>query len=219
MAGAAWRRFAGRLTALLLVLAAAAAIVTSEGVRAQLQEAMLHTSAVIREYPLLGAFLFVLVSALSAMVMFFSSVVLVPVGIEAWGEIGCLLLLWAGWFLGGVLTYTIGRRFGRPVVARLMAEQDLRTFEERMSRNTGFVAALLVQLAFPSDVVGYVFGLLQFPRGVYLVALLCAELPYAAATVFLGAAVLEQRWTWLLGGLVCGAIVLVWQWRMRRSSP
>lgn len=219
MTGAAWRRVAGRLTALLLVLAAVAAIVTSEGVRAQLQEVMQHTSAVIREYPLLGAFLFVLVSALSAMVMFFSSVVLVPVGIEAWGEIGCLLLLWVGWFLGGVLSYTIGRRFGRPVVARLIAEQDLSAFEQRMSRNTGFVAALLVQLAFPSDVVGYVFGLLQFPRRVYLAALLCAELPYAAGTVFLGAAVLEQRWTWLLGGLVCGAIVLVWQWRMRRSSP
>lgn len=219
MTGAAWRRVAGRLTALLLVLAAVAAIVTSEGVRAQLQEVMQHTSAVIREYPLLGAFLFVLVSALSAMVMFFSSVVLVPVGIEAWGEIGCLLLLWVGWFLGGVLSYTVGRRFGRPVVARLIAEQDLSAFEQRMSRNTGFVAALLVQLAFPSDVVGYVFGLLQFPRRVYLAALLCAELPYAAGTVFLGAAVLEQRWTWLLGGLVCGAIVLVWQWRMRRSSP
>lgn len=219
MTRAPWRRVAGRLTALLLVLAAAAVVVTSEGVRAQLQDVMQHTSAVIREYPLLGALLFVLVSALSAMVMFFSSVVLVPVGIEAWGEIGCLLLLWLGWFLGGVLTYTIGRRFGRPVVARLIAEQDLRTFEQRMSRNTGFVAALLVQLAFPSDVVGYVFGLLQFPRRIYLAALLCAELPYAAGTVFLGAAVLEQRWTWLLGGLVCGAIVLLWQWRMRRSSP
>ena len=219
MTRAPWRRVAGRLIALLLVLAAAAVVVTSEGVRAQLQDVMQHTSAVIREYPLLGALLFVLVSALSAMVMFFSSVVLVPVGIEAWGEIGCLLLLWLGWFLGGVLTYTIGRRFGRPVVARLIAEQDLRTFEQRMSRNTGFVAALLVQLAFPSDVVGYVFGLLQFPRRIYLAALLCAELPYAAGTVFLGAAVLEQRWTWLLGGLVCGAIVLLWQWRMRRSSP
>lgn len=204
---------------MLLLLVAAAVVVSSEGVRAQLHDAMLQTSAVIREYPLLGAALFVLVSALSAMVMFFSSVVLVPVGIDAWGEFGCLLLLWAGWFLGGVLTYGIGRRFGRSVVARLMAEQDLRVYEERMSRNTGFAAAVLVQLAFPSDVVGYVFGLLQFPRRVYLAALLCAELPYAAGTVFLGAAVLEQRWTWLVVGLACGAVVLGWQWMMRRHTP
>lgn len=213
-----WRRVAARLTALLLVFVAAAFVVSSEGASAQMHVALEHTSAVIREYPLLGAALFVLVSALSAMLMFFSSVVLVPVGIEAWGEIGCLLLLWVGWFLGGLLSYSVGRRFGRSVVARLMAERDLRTYEERMSQNTGFVAALLVQLAFPSDVVGYVFGLLQFPRRVYLAALACAELPYAAGTVFLGAAVLEQRWAWLLGGLACGAIVLLWQWRMRRRA-
>jgi uncharacterized membrane protein YdjX (TVP38/TMEM64 family) len=203
---------------LLLVLVAAGVVVSSDGFRVQLQGALEYTSGVIREYPLPGAALFVLVSALSAMLMFVSSVVLVPVGIDAWGEIGCLLLLWAGWFLGGLLSYGIGRRFGRSVVARLMSERELRTYEERMSRNTGFVAALLVQLAFPSDVVGYVFGALQFPRRVYLAALICAELPYAAGTVFLGAAVLQQRWTWLLGGLACVAIVLVWQWRMRRRT-
>ena len=211
----AWQRVAVRLTALLVVLIAAAVLVSSDVGRAQLHGALQHTSAVIREYPLLGAALFVLVSALSAMLMFFSSVVLVPVGIDAWGELGCLLLLWAGWFLGGVLSYTIGRRFGLSVVTRLMAERDLRAYEQRMSQHRGFVAALLVQLAFPSDVVGYVFGLLQFPRRVYLAALLCAELPYAAGTVLLGAAFLEERWSWLLAGVAVAALVLVWQWRMR----
>ena len=216
MNGPAWRRVAGRLAALLAVLAAVAFIVSSDTVSAQLQLVLQQTIGLIREHPVLGAALFVLVSALSAMLMFFSGAVLVPVGIESWGEIGCLLLLWTGWFLGGLVSYGIGRQFGRSIVAHLVAEQDLRGYEARMMRNTGFVAAFLLQLAFPSDVVGYVFGLVHFPLRVYVAALLCAELPYAVGTVFLGAAFLQQHWIGLAMGLVIAAGVLAWQWRMRR---
>jgi uncharacterized membrane protein YdjX (TVP38/TMEM64 family) len=175
-----------------------------------------QTTSLIREHPVLGAALFVVVSALSAMLMFFSGAVLVPVGIESWGEIGCLLLLWAGWLLGGLVSYGIGRQFGRPLIAHLITEQDLRSYEARMMRNTGFVPAFLLQLAFPSDVMGYVFGLVHFPFKVYVAALLCAELPYAVGTVFLGAAVMQQHWIALAAGVCGAAVVIAWQWRMRR---
>jgi uncharacterized membrane protein YdjX (TVP38/TMEM64 family) len=216
VSGSAGRRIAGRLAALLLVLAAIAFIVSSEAGSAWLQLLLQQTTSLIREHPVLGAALFVGVSALSAMLMFFSGAVLVPVGIESWGGIGCLLLLWAGWFLGGLVSYGIGRQFGRSIVTHLVSEQDLRGYEERMTGNTGFVAALLLQLAFPSDVVGYVFGLVRFPFRVYLAALLCAELPYAVGTVFLGAAFLQQHWIALAAGLCGAAGVIAWQWRMRR---
>ncbi len=212
----AWRRVAGRLLVLLLVLAAIALIVSSDPVGAQMQLLLQQTTSLIREHPVLGAALFVVVSALSAMLMFFSGAVLVPVGIESWGEIGCLLLLWAGWLLGGLVSYGIGRQFGRPLIAHLITEQDLRSYEARMMRNTGFVPAFLLQLAFPSDVMGYVFGLVHFPFKVYVAALLCAELPYAVGTVFLGAAVMQQHWIALAAGVCGAAVVIAWQWRMRR---
>ncbi len=215
----AWRRVAGRLVVLLLVLAVVAVIVRSEAVSAQLQLLLQQTTSLIREHPVLGAALFVGVSALSAMLMFFSGAVLVPVGIEIWGELGCLLLFWAGWFLGGLVSYGVGRQFGRPIVAHLVSDQDLRGYEARMMRNTGFVAAFLLQLAFPSDVVGYVFGLVHFPLRVYVAALLCAELPYAVGTVFLGAAFLQQHWIALAAGICAAAAVIAWQWRMRRIRP
>ena len=212
----AWRRVAGRLLVLLLVLAAIALIVSSDPVGAQMQLLLQQTTSLIREHPVLGAALFVVVSALSAMLMFFSGAVLVPVGIESWGEIGCLLLLWAGWLLGGLVSYGIGRQFGRPLIAHLITEQDLRSYEARMMRNPGFVPAFLLQLAFPSDVMGYVFGLVHFPFKVYVAALLCAELPYAVGTVFLGAAVMQQHWIALAAGVCGAAVVIAWQWRMRR---
>jgi uncharacterized membrane protein YdjX (TVP38/TMEM64 family) len=156
---------------------------------------------------------------MSAMLVFFSSVVLVPVGIEAWGDVGCFLLLWTGWFLGGVLTYSIGRHLGRPIVERLLTHAEIEVYEHRIPRSGSFLKAFLVQLAFPSDVVGYFFGLLRYPRASYAGSLLLAEFPYAFGTVFLGAAFLQKQYALLATGGVITILVLAWQWWMRNRAP
>jgi len=45
----------------------------------------------------------------------------------------------------------------------------------------------------PSEVPGYVLGLVRFPFTRYAVALGLAELPYTLATVYLGSSFLEGR--------------------------
>ncbi|WP_233613457.1 MULTISPECIES: hypothetical protein [Corallococcus] len=62
---------------------------------------------------------FVLLSSLSAMLAFFSSALLLPVALQAWGKAVCALLLWLGWMLGGACAYGIARAWGRPVIRRL----------------------------------------------------------------------------------------------------
>jgi hypothetical protein len=104
-----------RVIALLLILLAAAALTRVPDLHAQVDRLLLAASVIIEQHRVLGAVVFVVASALSAMLVFFSAVLLVPVGIETWGSLGCFLLLWLGWLLGGVLTYGIGRSLGRPV--------------------------------------------------------------------------------------------------------
>ena len=65
----------------------------------------------------LGKLVFVLVSALSAMLAFFSSAVVVPVAVYAWGNATTLALLWGAWLLGGIGSYVVGRTLGRRVAA------------------------------------------------------------------------------------------------------
>jgi uncharacterized membrane protein YdjX (TVP38/TMEM64 family) len=134
-----------------------------------------------------GALLFVLLAAVSAMFAFVSIAVIVPVAVFVWGESFSMLLLWLGWILGGAIAYAIARFLGRPVVHRLTGDTTLRRVERLIHPETPFGLILLFQLGLPSEIPGYVLGLARYPFGKYLLALGFGELPYALATVSLGA--------------------------------
>jgi uncharacterized membrane protein YdjX (TVP38/TMEM64 family) len=111
-----------------------------------------------------------------------------------------MLLLWVGWILGGVCAYTISRYFGRTVVNALRAGPALERYEARISQRASFGLVLLFQLAVPSEVPGYLLGLIRYPFWQYLGALALAELPFAIVATYLGDSFLERR-TYLLMGV------------------
>jgi uncharacterized membrane protein YdjX (TVP38/TMEM64 family) len=196
-----------RALILLLLLGALAFPASSRAFQDALSWGLAKAEPLIAEHPLWGALLFLLLSALSAMLAFFSSAVLVPVAIHAWGKLACAFLLWLGWILGGACAYGIARSWGRPVVRRLTSHKGLAHYEERISRHTPFGLVLLFQLAIPSEIPGYVLGLARYGLRRYLVVLALAELPYAVGTAYLGESLLEQRIP-LLVGLGATAILL-----------
>ena len=164
------------------------------------------TEALVRDRPALGVSAFVLFAALSAMLAFVSSAVLVPVGIYSWGQTATVALLLLGWVLGGTCAYALSRFLGRAVVTRLVPVPMLERYEARFSRTAPFGLVLLFQVALPSEVPGYLLGLVRYDVRKYLAALVLAELPYAVVTVYLGASFLERR---LAVMLVVGAILVV----------
>ena len=72
---------------------------------------------------------------------------LVPIGVQTWGETGCFLLLWGGWCLGGRVTYAIGRRLKRPAVQLMLSDGMIDHYENRIPEGGSFVTAVLIQLA------------------------------------------------------------------------
>jgi uncharacterized membrane protein YdjX (TVP38/TMEM64 family) len=208
-----------RIAVLILVLFAAALVAGSDELHGWILDVIARAEPVIADHPLTGIVLFVALAGLSAMLVFFSSVVLVPIGVAAWGEAGCFFLLWSGWFLGGVTTYVIGRTLGRRIVERLVKPEALARYEGHVPASRSFRTAFVVQLVLPSDVAGYLFGLLTYPAPAYLPALILAELPYAAGTVFLGAAFVRGQSRILLVFAVLALIGWVWSRRRRRARP
>ena len=198
----------------VLLAAALAVLVASAELHAWLVGLLPAAESVIRTRPVLGMSIFVLFGALSAMLAFFSSVVIVPVGVYVWGEPVSMLLLWVAWILGGVCAYTISRTFGRPAVRALRAGSALGRYEDALSRRTPFGFILLFQLAVPSEVPGYVLGLARYPFWKYLTALGLAELPYAVATIYLGSGFVERRLVLLVG--VGAAMVAFSGWAVHR---
>jgi uncharacterized membrane protein YdjX (TVP38/TMEM64 family) len=210
-------RLARQLPLLIIGVIIAALLAYSEEIHRQIVTIIALAEPVIATSPVLGAVIFVVLAALSAMLVFFSGLLLVPVGIDAWGPEGCFLLLWGGWFLGGLVTYSIGRQFGRPAVLRLVSAEKLARYENRIPESGSFLTAFLAQLVLPSDISGYFFGLLGYPPRVYLGSLMLAELPYALGTVYLGAAFMERQYLLLLAVAAVGLVVLALAFLRRRN--
>ena len=108
-------------------------IAASDSLHQRIEAVILWSEAAIADAPLRGMVLFVALSACSAMLAFFSSAVLAPIAIVAWGQAVTFGLLWLGWLLGGVVSYCIGRFLGRRVAAVLVGEERINGWRKLIS--------------------------------------------------------------------------------------
>lgn len=208
-----------RLVYLMLAVAAAAVVASSERLHQQIVGLIALAAPTIASHPVWGAVVFVAVSAFGAILIFVSSWLLVPIGVEAWGPWWCAALLLTGWFVGGVVTYAIGRYLGRPMIRRLLPDQLITRYEGRIPAGGRFLPALLVTVSIPSDIGGYFFGLVRYPLRAYLPALLVGELPYGLGAVLLSDAFLQRRLALMLAVAGVTGLVLLWARRRWRATP
>jgi len=209
-----------RLVILVVAVVVAALLASSVGIHHQIVALLALAEPVIAAHPVWGAIVFTALSALGAILVFVSSWLLVPLGVAAWGPVWCFVLLWLGWFLGGVVTYSVGRYLGRPMVRRLLPEPIIARYEGRIPVGGRFLPALLVTVSVPSDIAGYFFGLVKYPAWVYLTALALGEIPYGLAAVLLTDAFLQRRLSLLLGlaGVMGLMTLLLWRRHARRVA-
>jgi uncharacterized membrane protein YdjX (TVP38/TMEM64 family) len=184
---------ARRLAASSILIAVVTLLILSDGVHHLLLSVLRTAQDVAVAYPWAAAGLVVLFAAIGAMVAFVSSWLVLPFAVFTWGPVQALLLLWLGWFLGGITCYALGRFIGRPAVGWLAKPEILAQYEQRVSHRSTFGLILLLQLGLPSEIPGYLLGLVRYPFGWYVVALSLAELVHGVPAVLLGAGLLERR--------------------------
>jgi len=206
-----------RALALLVVCGIAAVVFSFDAVHDALLRVLAMAEPVIAAHPRVGAVAFVVLSAVSAMLAFFSSAVLVPVAVVTWDRWVTIVLLWLGWLLGGICAYSIGRWLGRPLVNTIASARLIAFYQRKVSADVGFPMVLLLQFALPSEIPGYLFGLLRVRFRTYLAALALAEIPYAVGTVLLGESLVRQQGGWLLAlGVIGAGISLIAAWLLHR---
>ena len=170
-------------------------VAASDTLHNRTEEIIVWIEGVISQTPVLGMVLFVLLSMVSAMVAFFSSAVFAPIAIYAWVKAGTFMLLWLGWLLGSILSFCVGRFLGRSVVGMIIDEKKIAGWERELGERSRFIHILMFQAAVPSEIPGYVLGILHSRFPLYLTALALTEIPYAIATVYLGEFFLEGEST------------------------
>ena len=194
---------------LVLVAVIAAALLYADPVYGALQSVLAWAGPVIRAHPVAGVAVFVGLSALSAMLAFFSSAALVPAAVVAWGPALTAVLLWMGWWLGGTLAYAVGRALGRPLWHSRRLAKVVEAYRTRLSGRPGIGLIVLLQIALPSEVPGYLCGLLGVPLRTYALALAIAELPFAAGTVLLGDGLVRRNGPLLVAVAVVGGALML----------
>lgn len=194
----------GRFLSLAIVLVIAIALVSSDAGSHAVREVFRYAEDVITTHPRAGVTVFVFLSALSAMLAFFSTAILLPVAIYVWGERTAFGLLWIGWFLGGMGSYALGKWLGRDVVHWIIPERRLTVFERPLAQNATFGRVLLFHLMVPSELPGYVLGMLKYPFRRYVVILAIAEVPFAAGAIYLGSSFVQGNLPLLLALSVAG---------------
>lgn len=204
----------GRAIAVLVVFAVLAGLLSLESVHAWVQAVLAWMAAIATTYPVLGPVLFALLAVLSAMLAFFSSAAIVPAAVYAWGRPATAGLLWLGWWLGGIVTYAVGRRLRAPLAHTLNRFPIVGRHLPRLPDRLDWSTVLLMQLALPSEVPGYVCGAIRVPFPIYASALALAELPYAAGAVLAGDSILLGHAAWLIGLGAAAAISMVVAYRL-----
>lgn len=179
-----------------LALAAIVLLLTlvnySETFRNFVDDATDWAKVVMDAHPVIGAAVFFLFAALSAMLAFTSSVVLVPAANLVWGKLITFLLLWGGWIAGAIAAFGIGK-VARPLLIRLGYRETLDEYQQFVSKRMKFWAAVLFCLAVPSEIPGYLFGGLRYPFLKFLGAIAIAEAIYAFGIVIAGQSLIAAK--------------------------
>lgn len=186
-ARALWFWLAVAATALLL-----AALLYSGTFRHFVDVATDWAKDLMNAHPVPGALIFFGFSALSAMLAFASSVVLVPPANLAWGKAITFLLLWGGWLAGAAAAYRIGR-LARPLLIHVGYGHKLQQYQEFVSKRMKFWAALLLCIAVPSELPGYLCGGAHYPFAKFIAAMAIAEAIYALGATIAGETLLDAK--------------------------
>lgn len=211
-----------RLLVLLLAILLVAAIMASPAIHQAIRHLVDQVAVLVETHPVAGVVAFCLLSVLSAMMAFFSTAIVVPVAVYAWGRETTVILLWTSWLAGGCCAYAIGRTLGRRVASWLVDPARLDFYTVRIPERAGFFTILLFQFALPSEIPGYVLGTVRYRFAVYLLALAITEVPFALGSVYLGEGFLERNVPLLLGLGLSGLTLIGIAYRIlhrRLSDP
>ena len=160
-------------------------------------------SLVVKNEPL-AVLVFVLLSTVAALISPLTNIPLVPFAVVIWGAVPTTALLLSGWLLGDILAYGIGRQFGHRGISYFVGNERLESWSQTVKKHTSFQRALFFRLILPAE-LGYAFGIIRYPVGLYILITFLAEVPFALVSVYASEAVVSGdivRFMWLVGLLV-----------------
>ena len=120
-----------------------------------------------------------------------------------------------GMAIGSLITFSLARRFGRPLVVRLIGQGSMDRLDDLVRRGGAPFFFLIWLLPFaPDDLACVAAGLTPMPTRQFLVLMLIGRLPGVFVSVWVGANVarIEPVWWVVLFAIVAVVALVFWRW-------
>ncbi|MEK6873915.1 MAG: VTT domain-containing protein [Nanoarchaeota archaeon] len=111
------------------------------------------------DYGVYGEIIYILVLIISIVFAPVSVVPLIPIASGLWGWKIAGLLNTIGWSLGAVIAFLISRKYGVPLVSKLIPIKKLSKFEKYIPEENLFLAVVFFRMVTPVDGLSYILGL------------------------------------------------------------
>ncbi len=153
----------------------------------------------------LGVFVYIFIFTLSIVVAPISSLPLVPFASQVWGWQLAAIYSVIGWTIGDIIAFLLSRKYGKPLIKRLISLKEVEKIEKYIPENHIFASIVLLRMTLPSDGLSYALGLFSNIKfKTYLTATIIGSLPFAFVFAYLGT--LSVKWQ-ILGIIISFILV------------
>jgi uncharacterized membrane protein YdjX (TVP38/TMEM64 family) len=142
---------------------------------------------VIEQFDLVAPAVYVAAHTVQVVLMAIPGYVMAVVGGALFGPVMGTLYTMLGVTAGSAIAFLLARRYGRPVVERVLREDTLERFDS-FAQQAGSPELFLFVLipVLPEDVISFVAGLSDFRLSVFVLVMFLGRLPAAAVAVLAG---------------------------------
>ncbi|MAH07262.1 hypothetical protein CMI38_03375 [Candidatus Pacearchaeota archaeon] len=155
----------------------------------------------------LSASLYVLILVVSIVVAPVSALPLLPIASNVFGWFVAGWLSVMGWLIGSAIAFILSRRYGRPLVERVVSLGKIEKIEKMIPEENLFWSIVFLRMSVPVDILSYVLGLFSHVKfRTYMLASLIGIIPFAFLFSYLGTLGIYYQ---LLALLIALVIILV----------
>ncbi len=201
----------------IIIFVILAVVTVIFGTSPVLQNGFSYSAEAVNDYitghEVTGVMAFISFAAISAILSPFTSIPTIPFAVFAWGKVLTFFFLIAGWLVGAMISYAVGRYGLHFIFRRLLPIGKIESYRQKLSEHSELILVVLFRLALPAEVTGLVLGSLRYNFPKYLAATVISEIPFAVVAVYAGGALaLNDPWSlalWILAGSAIFALAAV----------
>jgi len=140
------------------------------------------------------AVIFTLVVIIGTIFIPLTFIPLIPLSVFTHGWIFTAIYIVIGQFVGAIISFAISRKYGVPLVSKIISLEEIERYEKALPKENLFWAIVLIRIAIPLDALSYILGLFRdLKLKTFAIATFLGIIPSAITLSYLGSLELKYQ--------------------------